>query len=157
MEPALTTVDILGILPHRYPFLMIDKVLSLEHSPGKSRVGSKIVCVKNVTANEEFFSGHFPNYPIMPGVMQLEVMAQAAALAVFRKTDPPKDFFMAGVQDVRFRKPVVPGDTLTVYAEIIKDRNLQMIVSKCEIKVDNQMVSEATVLAAISDRQSREN
>ncbi|NJL25657.1 MAG: 3-hydroxyacyl-ACP dehydratase FabZ, partial [Calothrix sp. SM1_5_4] len=123
MDAKLNARDILKALPHRYPFLLVDRVISLEVGPDpKSRVGSKIVALKNVTFNEPFFPGHFPDLPIMPGVLQVEAMAQASCLAYIRPGDPEFDFFIGSIQDAKFRRPVVPGDTLMLYAEILKDR-----------------------------------
>ncbi len=152
MEPVLTCKDILEILPHRFPFLLVDKVMSWE--PGAnppSRVGQKIVAIKNVTFNEPFFPGHFPGLPIMPGVLQIEAMAQAACLAYHRKDDPAMDFFIATVEDGKFRRPVVPGDTLELHAEVLKDRG-QMTQIKCMAKVDGQVATEALILAKVNVR-----
>ncbi|MGZ3723185.1 MAG: 3-hydroxyacyl-ACP dehydratase FabZ, partial [Bdellovibrionales bacterium] len=92
--------EILEILPHRYPFLLVDKVISLEYSKDpKNRTGSKIVAVKNITANEPFFQGHFPGLPIMPGVLQIEAMAQAACLAFARKGEKTNIYFIAGINE----------------------------------------------------------
>ena len=157
-ETVYTSKDILGVLPHRFPFIMIDKVISFEEGPNKgSRAGSKVVCIKNVTANEPYFQGHFPDMPIMPGVLQIEALAQASALAFYRRTDPVMDFMIAAVQDGKFRKPVVPGDTLYIHAEILKDRGGQMIQVKCEAKVDDQVVCEATILAVVTPKTNRKS
>jgi len=107
--------QILEYLPHRYPFLLVDRVLSCE--PGKN-----IVALKNVTINEPFFQGHFPNYPVMPGVLIIECMAQAAAILTFHseQAKPDKDsvYFFVGIDNARFKKPVVPGDALRLQVEI---------------------------------------
>jgi len=102
-----------GILPHRYPFLLVDKVI--EFVPGKKAVG-----IKKVTANEEFFNGHFPERPIMPGVLQLEAMAQVGGIIALQEpiTNGEGDFFFAGVNNVKWRRPVVPGDTLVMEMEM---------------------------------------
>lgn len=156
VETIYTSKEILNVLPHRFPFIMVDKVISFEEGPSKaSRAGSKVVCIKNVSANEPFFQGHFPDLPIMPGVLQIEALAQASALAFYRRTDPVMDFMIAAVQDCKFRKPVVPGDTLYLYAEILKDRGGQMIQVKCEAKVENQVVAEATILAVVTPKSNR--
>ncbi len=109
--------QILEYLPHRYPFLLVDRVLSCE-------AGKSIVALKNVTINEPFFQGHFPNFPVMPGVLIIECMAQAAAILTFHseKARPDKDsvYFLAGIVDARFKKPVVPGDTLRLQVEITR-------------------------------------
>ncbi|MGE0526446.1 MAG: 3-hydroxyacyl-ACP dehydratase FabZ [Bdellovibrionales bacterium] len=152
----LTTRDILEVLPHRFPFLLVDKVISKEEvTEAGSRAGQRITAVKNVTANEPFFPGHFPEMPIMPGVLQLEAMAQAACLAYWRRGDPPMDFFIAAAKEARFRRPVVPGDTLLLFAEILKDRG-SMIVVKTEAKVDGQVVSEAEILAKVALKSQRD-
>uniref|UniRef100_A0A7S0IKK2 3-hydroxyacyl-[acyl-carrier-protein] dehydratase n=1 Tax=Calcidiscus leptoporus TaxID=127549 RepID=A0A7S0IKK2_9EUKA len=97
------------ILPHRYPFLLVDKVIEFE-------AGKRAVGVKKVTANEEFFNGHFPSRPIMPGVLQVEAMAQVGGIVALQEpiTDGKGDFFFAGVNNVKWRRPVVPGDTLVM-------------------------------------------
>jgi 3-hydroxyacyl-[acyl-carrier-protein] dehydratase len=108
---------ILEYLPHRYPFLLVDRVLSCD--PGKN-----IVALKNVTINEPFFQGHFPNYPVMPGVLIIECMAQAAAILTFHseiaQPDKGSVYFFVGIDNARFKKPVVPGDTLRVRVEIMR-------------------------------------
>ena len=143
--------NILEILPHRYPFLLVDKVISHEPSKDpKNRTGSKIVAVKNVTANEPFFAGHFPGLPIMPGVLQIEAMAQAACLA-FARAGEKNNYFIAGINDARFRRLVVPGDVLMLHAEITKDRGSILIV-KTECRVDGQVVSEAEIMAKVSPK-----
>ena len=109
--------QILEYLPHRYPFLLVDRVLSCD--PGKT-----IVALKNVTINEPFFQGHFPNYPVMPGVLIIECMAQAAAILTFHsekaKPDKGSVYFFVGIDNARFKKPVVPGDTLRLQVEITR-------------------------------------
>ena len=108
---------ILEYLPHRYPFLLVDRVLSCD--PGKT-----IVAIKNVTINEPFFQGHFPNFPVMPGVLIIESMAQAAAILTFHseraKPDKHSVYFFVGIDNARFKKPVVPGDTLRLHVEITR-------------------------------------
>lgn len=108
---------IMEILPHRYPFLLVDKVIEFE--PGKRCVG-----VKKVTMNEQFFTGHFPNRPIMPGVLQVEAMAQVGGLVALQEPVSDAgggkgDFFFAGVDNIRWRRPVVPGDTLVMEMELV--------------------------------------
>lgn len=152
MEAVLDTRKILEMLPHRYPFLLVDKVVSCDYSKDpKSRVGSKIVALKNVTMNEPFFQGHFPGLPVMPGVLQIEAMAQAACLAFVRPGDPTNNYFIASITEAKFRRLVVPGDTLLLHAEIIKDRGSILIV-KTEAKVDGQIVSEAELMAKVSPK-----
>ena len=139
------------MLPHRFPFLLVDRVISMTDGQGGSRVGKKAVGLKNVTVNEPFFPGHFPENPIMPGVLQIEAMAQLAALSFYRKEDPPMTFMIAGVQDARFRRPVVPGDVLRISSEIIKERGPILVVeTKCH--VDDELVAEATLMAHAAPR-----
>ena len=109
--------QILEYLPHRYPFLLVDRVISCE--PGKD-----IVALKNVSINEPYFQGHFPNYPVMPGVLIIESMAQAAAILTFHseKARPDRNsvYFFVGIDNARFKKPVVPGDTLRLEVAITR-------------------------------------
>ncbi|MBO5560412.1 MAG: 3-hydroxyacyl-ACP dehydratase FabZ [Firmicutes bacterium] len=106
--------DIKAIIPHRYPFLLIDRVLEIEE-------GKRIVAVKNVTANEEFFNGHFPQEPVMPGVLIIEAMAQAGAVALLSLEQfKGKTAYFGGIDKAKFRAKVVPGDTLRLELEIIK-------------------------------------
>jgi 3-hydroxyacyl-[acyl-carrier-protein] dehydratase len=111
--------EIKEYLPHRYPFLLVDRVLEIE--PGK-----RIRALKNVTINEPFFQGHFPHYPVMPGVLIVEALAQAAAILSFktmdRKPDDKTVYYFAGIDGARFKRPIVPGDTLTLEAEILQER-----------------------------------
>ncbi len=120
MKPQMMTVDIneiLKYLPHRYPFLLIDRVLELE-------LDKRILALKNVTYNEPFFTGHFPHLPVMPGVMVLEAMAQAAGVLSFatmgRRSDDNSVFYFAGIDDARFKRPVGPGDQLVMDVEILR-------------------------------------
>ncbi len=107
--------EILKRLPHRYPFLLVDRVLELEK-------GKRILALKNVTMNEPFFTGHFPNRPVMPGVMMLEALAQAAAILAFDNTGVRPDddtvFYFVGIDNARFKRPVVPGDQLMLHATL---------------------------------------
>ena len=141
--------DILRILPHRFPFLLVDRVLTLDRDlSSKSRVGWKIKALKNVTFNEPFFSGHFPHRPVMPGVLQIEAMAQAGCLTVVDPNGPEMDVAIAGINDARFRRPVVPGDQLILSAEIIKDRG-QIMVLRCQMHVEGELASEAEMIAKV--------
>lgn len=149
----MTAQEILNVLPHRFPFLLVDRVISWQAGPDKnSRTGQKIVAIKNVTFNEPFFPGHFPGLPIMPGVLQVEAMAQAACLAYYRRGDPEMDFFIASISEGKFRRPVTPGDVLELHAEIVKDRG-QMQIIRTEAKVNGQVVSEADILAKVTVRK----
>ncbi len=141
-----SALDILKMLPHRFPFLLVDRVDSIERPNTDTKVGRKIRAVKNVTINEPFFPGHFPHRPVMPGVLQIEAMAQVAALACVDLDGPKMDVAIAGVDGARFRRPVVPGDTLEISAEVIKDRS-SMLVLKCEARVRGQVACEAELIA----------
>jgi beta-hydroxyacyl-ACP dehydratase FabZ len=141
--------DILRILPHRFPFLLVDRVESLDRDlKAKNRVGWKIRAIKNVTFNEPFFSGHFPHRPVMPGVLQIEAMAQAGCLAVVDPAGPEMDVAIAGINEARFRRPVVPGDRMVLTAEITKDRG-QIMVLRCQCHVDGELASEAEMIAKV--------
>lgn len=143
---TLEIQEIMEFLPHRYPFLLVDRILEYEEN-------QRIVGIKNVTINEPFFTGHFPGVPIMPGVLILESMAQVGGVLVF-KTLPERDsklvFFM-GVEDARFRKPVVPGDQLRI--EMLVTR-LKTRVGKLNGKayVEGQLVAEADIMFSMVDR-----
>jgi 3-hydroxyacyl-[acyl-carrier-protein] dehydratase len=149
--------EIMRRMPHRFPFLLVDRVISVTAGMDpNSRNGRKIVALKNVTFNEPYFTGHFPELPIMPGVLQIEAMAQASCLAYMKPGDPEFDFFIASITDAKFRRPVVPGDTLNLRAEVIKDRG-SMIQVKTECVVDGQVASEALILAKVSLKSKRDS
>ena len=136
---------ILRKLPHRYPFLLVDRVLELEK-------GVRIVALKNVTMNEPFFSGHFPARPVMPGVLMLEALAQAAALLSFESldTEPGDDtvVYFAGIDGARFKRPVGPGDQLILEASI--DRHKSGIYRyKTRATVDGQLAVEAVLMCTM--------
>ena len=137
--------EILNHLPHRYPFLLVDRVVSCE--PGKS-----ILAIKNVTINEPFFPGHFPGHPVMPGVMIVEALAQAAAILCSRtlNLDPRAGYlyYFVGIDECRFKKPVVPGDQLTLDVALLRmARNVAKFNARA--LVDGQLVSEAQLMCAI--------
>lgn len=119
MNKIIKINEIRNFLPHRYPFLLVDRVL--EHEAGKSIIG-----LKNVTANEEFFNGHFPQQPVMPGVLMIEALAQISGILYFITNDVVIDdnnfFFLAGVDNARFKRIVGPGDQLMLHSEITKNR-----------------------------------
>ena len=146
MEAAPVTMDILEIqrwIPHRYPFLLIDKVLDLV--PNQS-----ITAVKNVTANEEFFQGHFPSQPVMPGVLIMEAMAQAAAVfARYSEAEllKNKTFYLVGADNFKWKKMVVPGDQLTIVMKSVKKRNPLWIMDG-EVSVDGRVVATGRLSAA---------
>lgn len=137
--------EIMKMLPHRYPFLLVDR-LEVEIA------GEKGVGIKNVTMNEEFFQGHFPNNPVMPGVLQIEAMAQTAGAVVISKeenyAEKKKNVLFMSIDNVKFRKPVKPGDQLRMHVEKIKERR-NIFVFKGQSMVDNQVVSEAEFTAMI--------
>ena len=141
-------VEILKHLPHRYPFLLVDRIL--ECTPGKSIRG-----LKNVTINEPFFQGHFPGFPLMPGVLVIEALAQVSGLLAYLSGDAKSGggslIFFAGIDNARFRKQVVPGDQLFLEAEVIR---VVRGVGKFRTRalVDNELACEAELIAAIRDR-----
>ena len=136
---------ILKQLPHRYPFLLVDRVLSIDK-------GKTIRALKNVTINEPFFEGHFPNRPVMPGVLMLEAMAQAAALLAFDAMDAtPLDdmvYYFAGIDGARFRRPVEPGDQLILEADLLRMK-AGIFKFKGRALVDGELVAEAELTCAI--------
>jgi UDP-3-O-[3-hydroxymyristoyl] N-acetylglucosamine deacetylase / 3-hydroxyacyl-[acyl-carrier-protein] dehydratase len=145
--PALNYEAILRTLPHRYPFLLIDRVLKI--NPRKS-----IVAIKNVSFNEPFFNGHFPGEPLMPGVLQIEAMAQAGGIMGLygKKTDSGQSIAFLAIDKARFRGPVRPGDVLRIEVEMLKDRrNTVLFAGKCY--VGNKLVSEAELLAMLTKKE----
>jgi 3-hydroxyacyl-[acyl-carrier-protein] dehydratase len=144
---AMDIKAVLEHLPHRYPFLLVDRVLELE--PGR-----RIAALKNVTINEPFFPGHFPHHPVMPGVMVIEAMAQAAAILAFKSGDRIPDehsvVYFVGIDEARFKSPVVPGDQLTLLARI--DRHLKGIWKfSTEARVGERLAAEAKMMCALRD------
>lgn len=129
-----------SLLPHRYPFLLIDRVL--ESEPGK-----RLVAIKNVTINEPFFQGHFPSKPVMPGVLLIEAMAQATGLLAMESADVPKEaiYYLVGVDKARFKRPVVPGDQLVFEVEVLKNKR-EIWVFSAEAKVDGQIAASAEIM-----------
>ncbi|WP_078556072.1 3-hydroxyacyl-ACP dehydratase FabZ [Bacillus alkalicellulosilyticus] len=138
----LTVEEIKEIIPHRYPFLLIDKILEVE-------AGKRAVGIKNVTANEEFFNGHFPEYPVMPGVLVLEACAQTGAVALLSMEEyKGKIAFFAGVEKCRWKKQVRPGDTLTMDVELLSIRR-GIGKGKAVATVDGELAMEAEIMFAI--------
>ena len=145
----ITAQQLLKILPHRYPFLLVDKILEIEE-------GKRVVAVKNVTLNEPFFVGHFPDHPIMPGVLIIEMMAQAGGvMLLLSELHRGKLAYLAGIEKARFKKPVLPGDVLTTEVEMLKSRGTIGWV-KATSRVDDKVVCEAELSFAIIERQSVE-
>lgn len=145
--------EILKLLPHRYPFVLIDRVLDYQ-------AGHSIKAIKNVTVNELYFTGHFPNNPIMPGVLQLEAMAQAFALLAFKslesmgvKPTGNEIFYFAGIDKARFKQPVVPGDQLVIEIELTKHKGA-IWKAKGTVKVLDELVCSAELTAAYMGNSS---
>jgi 3-hydroxyacyl-[acyl-carrier-protein] dehydratase len=137
--------EILTVMPHRYPFLLIDRVLEMDES--------KIRAVKNVTVNEPHFLGHFPEVPVMPGVLIVEAMAQAGGFLLFSQVDDREDklIYFTGIDNCRFRKPVVPGDQLIFEVELMAKRKTFAKI-KGRALVDDEVVCEAEMLSALMGR-----
>ena len=146
METLLDITQIQAILPHRYPFLLVDRIVDYE--PGKRVVG-----VKNVTLNEPFFAGHFPGAPVMPGVLIVEAMAQTAGVMMLASLPDreTKLVFFTGIDGAKFRRPVVPGDQLRLELTVLKLRP-RYIKLRGEAYVDEQLVAEAEISSALVDR-----
>jgi len=141
-------IGILDSLPHRYPFLLVDRVLELE-------AGKRIVAIKNVTFNEPFFPGHFPGAPVMPGVLIIEAMAQAGAVLLLHDMDDraSKLVYFTGIDKARFRRPVIPGDQLTLTLEVLKLRSKTCKMTG-RAEVDGRLAASAEILSALVERES---
>ncbi|MBL8204611.1 MAG: 3-hydroxyacyl-ACP dehydratase FabZ [Blastocatellia bacterium] len=139
-------LEIQSLIPHRYPFLLIDRIVEIE--PLK-----RIVAIKNVTMNEPFFQGHFPGAPVMPGVLIIEAMAQAGAVLLFREVPDRENklMYFAAIEEARFRKPVTPGDQLRLEIEVIKYRSGYGKLSG-KAYVDGVVVCEAVVTSVTADK-----
>ena len=139
--------EIRKLLAHRYPFLLVDKVLDFE-------LGKSLTAVKNVTINEPFFQGHFPHYPVMPGVLIMEALAQATGLLGFKTMgeDPDSDmlYLFVGIDGARFKRQVVPGDVLTLQVELLK-RSRGIWKFDCKALVDGQLAASAVIMCAATD------
>ena len=152
VAPAKTTMDILEIqriLPHRYPFLLIDRILDLTHR-------ERVVAIKNVTINEPFFQGHFPNLPIMPGVLIVEAIAQAGGALLLTEVEDRDQKLMVftGIERARFRRPVTPGDQLRIEVEV-KSWRLTAVRMEGKVFVDGKRVAEATVTCQLVPRDRK--
>lgn len=148
--PTMDINEIMRLLPHRYPFLLVDRVLECE-------AGQRIKAVKNVTLNEPFFQGHFPGYPVMPGVLVIEAMAQVSAILAYVTRGECHDakslLFFAGIDDARFKRPVFPGDQLVLESvELNVVRSVFKFAAKAS--VGGELVAEARLMAAVRDVQA---
>ena len=143
----ISPYQILSLLPHRYPFLLVDKITKIGHK--------NIEGIKNVTFNEPHFMGHFPEYPVMPGVLIIESLAQVSAILVAKENDiidrGKKIVYLSGINNARFRAPVVPGDMLILKAEYIHSRSNTWKLGT-QAFVEDKLVSEATIIATLKDR-----
>jgi 3-hydroxyacyl-[acyl-carrier-protein] dehydratase len=137
--------EILKLLPHRYPFLLVDRVLEMEH-------GKRIRAIKNVTINEPFFMGHFPHRPVMPGVLMLEALAQAAALLSFATEGVTPDsktvYYFAGIDAARFKRPVEPGDQLVLDVEVLRVKS-SIYKYKGTVRVGDEIACEAELMCTM--------
>ena len=141
----LAIEEILGLLPHRYPFALVDRVI--EHIPGE-----KAVAIKNITINEPQFQGHFPERPLMPGVLIVESMAQVGGLIVTQMPDLPSGLFVfAGIDNVKFRRPVVPGDQLIITCELLSIKRKRFGKVKGEAHVEGKLVCSGELMFSLVD------
>ena len=145
-KQTLTIDEIMGLLPHRFPFLLIDRIVEVERK-------KRIVAIKNVTINEPFFQGHFPGYPIMPGVLVVEAMAQAGGVLVLLDREHPDDHLMlfTGVDGARFRRPITPGDQLRLEVTILQQRS-RAVRLEGKAYVDGKLTCEATLSCGLVPR-----
>src|SRR5215831_5904962 len=146
--PILDINEIRAILPHRYPFLLVDRIVEMD--------SERIVGIKNVTANEPFFNGHFPDFPVMPGVLIVEAMAQAAGVLVLKTIEDrdSKLVLLVAIENARFRKPVVPGDTLRLEMTVLK-RKASVAKMAGRATVDGQLVAEAEVMCKLAEKEQK--
>jgi beta-hydroxyacyl-ACP dehydratase FabZ len=140
--------EIRAILPHRYPFLLVDRIVEMD--------GERIVGIKSVTHNEPFFQGHFPDFPVMPGVLIVEAMAQAAGVLVLKNLEDRhnKLVLLVAIENARFRRPVVPGDTLRLEMKVIK-RKASVAKMAGVATVDGVVVAEAEVMCKLADKEEK--
>ena len=147
LEPVMDILKIRSLLPHRYPFLMVDKVIEIKNN--------YIVGIKNITSNEPMFTGHFPQEPVFPGVLQIEAMAQMGGLYVLNQMDHEKSYstYFMKIDGIKFRKKIVPGDTLVIKVELISPIKRGIAVMKGYIFVGNQLASEGEFMAQIVENK----
>jgi 3-hydroxyacyl-[acyl-carrier-protein] dehydratase len=145
----LETLDIMSILPHRYPFLLIDRVIEMESK-------QRIVAIKNVTMNEPHFQGHFPDYPIMPGVLVVEAIAQAGGVLILSEMPNPEEILMVftGIEGAKFRRPVLPGDQLRIEVTVLRWRS-RMVKMLGVATVNGELVCDSTATCALIPRPKR--
>jgi 3-hydroxyacyl-[acyl-carrier-protein] dehydratase len=145
-KTTLDILEIMAILPHRYPFLLIDRVVSMARK-------TQIVAIKNVTINEQFFQGHFPDYPIMPGVLMVEAMAQAGGALLLTEIPDRAEKLMVftGIDEAKFKRPVTPGDQLRIQVDVINWRT-RAVKMKGTITVEEKVVSEAVITCMLVPR-----
>ena len=144
----LRIAEIMRILPHRYPFLLIDRVIEVDQ-------GKRIVALKNVSINEPFFTGHFPSVPVMPGVLTIEAMAQAGAILGLLEHNPDElknalVYFM-GIDEAKFRRPIVPGDQMRIVADVLR-RKAIVWKMRGQVYVGGELAAEATLLSSIGQQ-----
>lgn len=135
--------DILSVLPHRYPFLMVDRILELEK-------GVRVVGLKNVTMNEPFFQGHYPGHPVMPGVLIVEAMAQVGGFLILEEENKGRIPLFTAIDNLKFRRPVVPGDQLRIEAEMLKQRR-SIAKVRSRVLVDGEIVAEGELMFTVVD------
>ena len=149
-KPVMKIEEVLGLLPHRYPFLLIDRVLEL--------TDDRVLCLKNVTVNEPFFPGHFPHRPVMPGVIIIEALAQTAGLLAFITADVVPDdstrFFFVGIDKARFRRPVEPGDQLILTAKLERQMRGIWKFSTAAFVGDDEVTSASMMVAPETNKTS---
>jgi UDP-3-O-[3-hydroxymyristoyl] N-acetylglucosamine deacetylase/3-hydroxyacyl-[acyl-carrier-protein] dehydratase len=145
-EKTIDVRGVLNLLPHRYPFVMIDRVVEIVSD-------DELVALKNVTINEPFFQGHYPGRPVMPGVLQVEAMAQAAGVLLLRKlpADENKIAFFMSVDKVKFRQAVEPGDSIEIRVKLVKIRGNKIATATGECKVGGKLVSSAQLMFMLAD------